>query len=136
MVTVILLHDLLRLVVNLFRAEIGGRFSTVHSIPPLQVIQRQLCGRVEARIDKIQQALAVLQADIRAAKHLVHWNTPWRCIKSLKKLIAFQDIFNGSLCYTILPIQLAVDRYVQRQLDAAAAATTQARFEQSHQQNK
>ena len=43
---------------------------------------------------------------------------------------------NGNLCYTILPIQLAVDRYVQRQLDVVAAATARARFERSHQQNK
>ena len=39
---------------------------------------------------------------------------------------------NGNLCYTILPIQLAVDRYVQRQLDVAAAATARAQFERNH----
>ena len=43
---------------------------------------------------------------------------------------------NGNLLYTILPIQLAVDRYIQNQLDAAATATAQARFERSHQQNR
>lgn len=43
---------------------------------------------------------------------------------------------NGNLCYTILPIQLAVDRYVQRQLDVAETATARAQFEWNHQQNK
>lgn len=43
---------------------------------------------------------------------------------------------NGNLCYTILPIQLAVDRYVQRQLDVAAAATAKVRFERSYQHGK
>lgn len=43
---------------------------------------------------------------------------------------------NGNLRYTILSIQLAVDRYVQRQLDAAEPAMARVRFEQSHPQSK
>lgn len=42
----------------------------------------------------------------------------------------------GNLCYTILPIQLAVDRYVQRQLDVAETAAARAQFERNHQQSK
>ena len=43
---------------------------------------------------------------------------------------------NGNLRYTILPIHLAVDRYMQRQLDAAESAMARVRFEQSHPQSK
>ena len=100
MVAVIFLHCLLRLIVNFF---FGG--SVRMKLPRIKIVYHCLRGRIKVRIDKVQQALAIVQVDVGAAEYVVHRDTPGLHSKLFIELVAFQDVLKREIADAVTLIK-------------------------------